>query len=304
MDALKTILVHSLILAAIPAALSAQAAAAPRGMGYTMVMTTDSGGGRKTTFSIGAEVLGGKLRISMKSDAIVATPVDTYMIVDSVAGTLTSVIPAQSLAMVMARPMMSQIAAMPQPVGVEMESSPINTITDLGEGERILGFATHRFRQAMEYTLKITVDGQTCAKPSREVSEIWTTTAASLPDLTSAIQKFMGTSLPVGFTSKIDSLRNKTVKGTQLRRFTTITTPSSTGDTIRVHSTMEVTALKPDSVDAGDFEVPAGYNVMDTRASLADMDPAAMQQAMASAQATQAARLKNSLCGGSDTREP
>jgi hypothetical protein len=43
---------------------------------------------------------------------------------------------------------------------------------------------------------------------------------------------------------------------------------------------------------------------MDMRATMANMDPGAMQQSMSEIQSRMAETMKKSLCGGSDTRKP
>jgi hypothetical protein len=294
--------VRALILAAIPAALAAQTAPAPRGMGYTMVMTTDSGGGHKTTMSMLTEILGSKYRMAMKTDAIGGAPTEMYMVIDSLEGTMMNVMPAQSMAMVMPTSMLKQ-AALP-PYKMEMGPNPIVSVADMGAGEKILGHTTRHFRQILTYSIKITVGDETCMKPSREVSDVWTTTEVSLPNIMGAVLRFTGAKSPDGFAEKLDSLQNKTVKGMTLRRISTVTTTSPSGDTLRVTTTMEMAALKSDAVDPADFEVPAGYNVMDMRAMMGNIDPSTMQEAMSGVQSKIAESLKKSLCGGSDTRKP
>ncbi len=292
------------MLAAIPAALSAQTTAPSRGMGYTMVMTIDSGGAHKTTMSMLTETLDSKFRITIKSDAVAGAASEIQMIIDSLAGTMTNIMPAQSMAMIMPTSMLKQGQAALPAYSMEMAPNPVVSITDMGVGEPILGHATRHYHQTFSYSMKIIVGDESCVKPSREVADVWTTTEVNFPNIMGAIQRFTGAKTPSGFAEKLDSLQNKTLKGMMLRRISTVSTTSASGDTLRVTTSMEIAALKSEGIDSSDFDVPSGYNVMDMRATMAGMDPSAMQQSMSEVQSRMAETLRKSLCGGSDTRKP
>jgi hypothetical protein len=250
------------------------------------------------------EILGSKFRMTIKSDAMGGAPTEAQVIVDSLAGTMTNIMPAQLIATIMPTAMMRQGQATLPTYSMVMAPNPSISVTDMGAGEPILGHATRHIRQLLSYSLKITVGDESCVKPLHEVADVWTTTEVTLPNITGAIQQFTGAKPPNGFADKLDSLQTKTLKGTALRRISTVTTTSPSGDTLRVTTTIEIAALKSDAVDPADFDVPAGYNVMDMRVMMANVDLSAMQQAMAGVQATIAESMKKSLCGGSDTRKP
>jgi hypothetical protein len=290
-----------LLIAALPCALAAQLAS---GMGYTMTTTIDSGG-RKHTSSIQTEVLGSKMRIAMKSDFTAATPVEFFQLWDSTAATITQVMPSASMAMIMPSSLISSAGMTHPALSVEIDSGPKSEIVDLGAGEKILGFATRHYRQTLAYTMKITIGGETCRKPTRAVSEFWTTSEVKLPDLSGAMQRFTGGAgmgVSASFTSTLDSLRKQGIHGTVLRTIGTATSIGAAGDSLRVTTTTEISAIHPDSVDAHDFEVPAGYNVMDMRDTMASMDLGALEQSMFAAQLNISDRLKKSMCGGAGTR--
>lgn len=290
-----------LLFAAFSGALPAQSS---HGAGYTTVTTTDSGG-RKTTTSTGMEVLGAKFRTSIRSDIAPGVPVDVYTIIDSVAGTVTSVMPAQSMVMIMPRSIM-QSSALP-PFTIDFDGTPTVNVVDLGAGERILGLATHHYRQTVSFSMKVTIGGETCSRPRREVADVWTTSDVALPDLSGAVQRFTGATLSVPTTAfglKLDSIRKMMVKGTMLRRVGTTTAIGPTGDTLHITTTMELTALNPDSVSAADFDVPTGYKVMDAREMMAGMDPAVLQESQFKTQLMVADKMKQLLCGAAENRKP
>jgi hypothetical protein len=296
-------LLRRIAAATIVAGLSHPVAAqTAKGSGYTTTLTTDSGG-VKHTMSMKFEVLDSKLLMSIQADAS-GTPVDMQTIIDTVAGTMTNVMPAMRMVTIADRSIMKMAAAPAPAYAIEIGPNPTAEMVDLGPGEPILGHATKHTRVTLTYTLKITIGGETCSKPSRDVSDVWTTTEVQLPDLPSAIQRFTGASLPAASLKQLDSLRNKTIKGMALRRTGTTVTTGPTGDTLRVVSSMEIAAMSPGTVDPGDFEIPSDYRVMDMRETMAGMDPAVMQEAIYKAQLAAGDKMKALLCGGADVRKP
>jgi hypothetical protein len=293
-------LLRRIAIATIVAALSHPIAAqTAKGSGYTTTITTDSGGA-KHTMSIQLELLGSKMSVAMRSDAMAGPLVDMRSIFDTIAGTVTTIMPVQRMVMIAPRPKVTGM----QPYTMELEGTPSVETVDLGAGETILGHATRHSRQSIAYTMKITVGGESCSKPTKEESEVWTTTEVQLPDLTAAIQRFTGATLPISQMKQLDSLRNKTVQGMMLRRIGTTKTTGPAGDTLLVVAKMELAALNPDSVNPQDFEIPADYRVMDMRETMANMDPGAMEEAIFKAQLASGDKMKATLCGASATRKP
>jgi hypothetical protein len=280
------------LLATFPSVLAAQAG---HGIGYTMEMSTDSGG-HKTSMSMHVEILDAKFRVSIKSDMVSGTMVDMYTIIDSAAKTITSVIPSQSMASIIPASIMNQSIA--SPYTLDLGDHPVVEIVDLGPGETILGHATHHYRHTAAYTMKITIGGETCTKPTREVADVWTADDLKFPDMTTLMQRFTGGAASTPLAQKLDSIKRYGMKGTLLRRIGVATTTGPAGDTINVRSSFELTVLKADAVDPADFDIPAGINVMDMRERLADIDPEMMKQAMEAQQASLRETLKKSLCGG------
>ncbi len=286
----------ALIICALPVALSSQVAPSAKGAGYTMVMTTDSAG-KKTTMTMGLETLGSKFRMDMKSDAMPGAAMEVSTIIDSLEGTMTNVMKAQSMAMIMPMSMIKQQALTAPPYTLELAGTPALETKDLGAGEKMLGHATHHSRQTMTYSMKFTMGDVTCLKPSREVADVWTTDEISLPDLTDAIQRFTGAGKQGAFAQTLDSIKKKSVKGTTLKRVGVSSTVGAAGDTLRITNTMEMAALKSDSVSPADFDVPPGMNVMDMREQMKNMDMGMMQEAVFSAQLKMADRIKQQFCG-------
>ena len=62
---------------------------------------------------------------------------------------------------------------------------------------------------------------------------------------------------------------------------TTTTIPTSKGDSATATMRMQVSDLKKQDIDPADFEVPAGYNTMDMREMMKNMDPSMLSGAIA-----------------------
>jgi len=141
---------------------------------------------------------------------------DMYTIIDTAAGTFTTVMPALSMVHVASAAMFADIGSTPDPI--DMADNPTSDVVDLGIGEPILGHATHHYRQTVTYVRKLTVGGETCAWPATEVEELWVTTEAGVPDMTA----FLGRVAPAAgrdqFTRKLAVLKSAKIKGVVLRR--------------------------------------------------------------------------------------
>src|ERR1039458_3975895 len=98
---------------------------------YSAEIVIDSGG-HKNTVSMRFEVLRTKFRMSTKAD-VAGAPLDMYMIIDSAAGTFTTVMPAQSMVNVASSSMLNDPAA----AGYSMELAGVQKfdVVDLGAGE-------------------------------------------------------------------------------------------------------------------------------------------------------------------------
>jgi hypothetical protein len=92
-----------------------------QGVSYAMSFVSDSAG-HKTTMRLGEGILGSKLRLSTTVDNSPVGPLAMYMIIDSVAGTMTSVMPSRSIATVTGSAMLKDPAM--QPYTAEVSGVP------------------------------------------------------------------------------------------------------------------------------------------------------------------------------------
>jgi hypothetical protein len=245
--------------------------------------------------SSGSRVLGSKIRLNMSASGGPA-PVDMYMILDSSAGTLTTVMPSRRLAMV-ANPSMGN-AGRPALWKMDMGPNPTYEVVDLGAGEPILGRPTHHYRESIAYEALITIGDESCSRRSNQTSDVWVTPQADLPEAGADLQRFangLTSGSPGDFTAKLKALSSGKWSGLVLKRDGFVRGATPAGDSTTVHTTWQITELKHEVASAADFEIPDGFQIMDTREMMAD--PAAMADAMSAAMSAAKERLKKLMCG-------
>jgi hypothetical protein len=292
-----------LLLATLPSALASQGAQDTQnaqGLAYSMAVAIDSGS-HKTSMAIAVEVLGSKLRMSTKAD-IAGAPFDMYMIVDSAAGTFTTVFPAQSMVNVASSSLLSDPAA----VGYSMELAgvPKFDVVDLGAGEPILGHTTRHYRLTASYVTRTTIGTDVCSNPTSGVTDFWTTSEIDAPNMLASMRRFFPGVARDPIVGSLDSIWKVTMKGVVLRQVATGSIVLAGEDTIHVRSSWELTDLKPGSVDPKDFEIPQDYRVMDMREMMPGVDPEILKQAKDAAQASLRERYKKQFCGSSGAGNP
>ena len=102
----------------------------------------------------------------------------TYMITSADAMTTTIVDPAKREYSVLDRAALLKTSQDLQQsmgsMGASMQVSGITvSVEDLGAGEPMDGYATHKFRLTESYTMTMHVAGQTKPTPSRSVTDVW-----------------------------------------------------------------------------------------------------------------------------------
>jgi hypothetical protein len=138
-------------------------------------------------------------------------------------------------------------------------------VTDLGAGERILGYATRKFRVETKYTTTTTVMGTATTDSIDGTSDVWVTSDPA--EALAAIRKYsqtMGASV-LGGTKDIfeASMKKLPANAVALR-----TVATSTTDKGKTSVTLEVAEIKKATFEATEFEVPAGMQVMDMGAMM------------------------------------
>lgn len=172
-------------------------------------------------------------------------------------------------------------------LGASMQISGINVaVEDLGAGEPMDGYATHKFRLTESYTMTMHIAGQTKPTPSRSVTDVWMAPQLN-PIMDPRARPTAAVTGPMAELSRqLAAAYAKFGKGLMLKRVTT----DDSGDGDRKHSTtmtMIISNVRHASISPSVFQVPAGYTKVE---SLSDaMSPmGAMQDSIAAARARSA----------------
>lgn len=233
--------------------------------GYIVTQRVSSGTSQPLTMRI--KVAEGRIRVEM--EGVPNMPPGIFMLARD-DGKITMVMAQQGMAMVMdpadmanmGRQMMAAMGRGGAAAPPTISDVAVN-VTDLGAGEKMLGYATRKYKVEQRHT---STAGGTATK-SETVMELWM--AADLPGLTDGLTKFaetFGRSMG-GIGGGPDELKNamtgKMPKGYPLKSLITSTTTVGTGQPRTDTGTLEVTEVTKSSFDAAEFEVPAGVQVMD-----------------------------------------
>jgi hypothetical protein len=269
---------------------------------YTMNMTTDSGGAKRSSMAMKYQVTDQKLRmefVQVSGMATAAAAEGMVQILDDRDSSMTMVMPGQHMAMVMH--LSETLGNMP---GMSAQMMPkveqhitSNRTEDLGAGERILGHATHRYRVTQAGTMDVTVAGRTCTRKIDSVNELWLAPDVDLAPAMRTVMKHYGSAIGAGTGASDIRAVGSDLKGTALRTITKSAGLDAQGHPIAVTSTIEFVEMSQAPISASVFAVPADYQSMDMRKIMADipagmMDSVMAQQASKSENATQKA-----ICG-------
>jgi len=177
----------------IASASGAQAPTTVPGWTVTTNITTDSGDGRRSAVALRKQVTARNLRlefVQMSGFAGAQSIEGTYTILDTVDSTMTSVMPAQHMATVMGLGFLD-----PSKTGFALGEQHLtrSNLEDLGDGEVILGHATHHYRLTTAGTGDVTMMGQTCRTRLDAVSEMWIAPDVDFGPELEASMKHLGT---------------------------------------------------------------------------------------------------------------
>jgi hypothetical protein len=261
---------------------------------YTMNITTDSGNGRPpSSMAMRYHVSDRFLRMEMlqlsgmSSDMSAAE--GSYTLLDAVDSTMTSVMPSQRMAMLMAMP---SLADNMRAMHMRMNSDTKSSIEDLGAGGRIMGHDTHHYRMTTTGSLEISFGGTTCAMPADAVNDMWIAPDVDILPAAQAMMRHFGAAAQDFFTQGGDT-PPKMPHGTALRSIGRRTIRDKQGTAHTVTTTMEYSGITHGPLNAELFAVPSGYTTTDMRKTVAKM-PAGLMDSLTAAAASAGA---DHLCG-------
>ncbi|HEX9692992.1 MAG TPA: DUF4412 domain-containing protein [Gemmatimonadales bacterium] len=262
--------------AAILASAFALIAAAPapaRIDGYVVTQRITSGSEPAVTLKI--KVAQGKVRVEMSGGPQGGMPEGMFMLLNP-DGKVTAVMPTQGMAMMMDAGQLSggmgdvmRMMGMAEP---SVSDVSVN-VTDLGAGEAILGYPTRKYRVSQQYTMTTSMRGQSRTEKHDDVSELWMTT--SMPGFTEGLEKFaesfgnaFGGAGQGASKELAAAMAGKIPRGYPLKTIVTSNTTVGDGPARPTTTTLEVLDVTKTSIDAAEFEVPAGIQVIDPAAMM------------------------------------
>jgi hypothetical protein len=185
-------------------------------------------------------------------------------------GKVTVVLPSQGMAMAIDAQQMQGGMQMMRAFGVEppVVSNVTVDVTDLGAGEAILGFPTRKYRVRQQYSITTSMRGQSRTERHDDVSELWMTTA--MPGFADGLEKFAETlgnafgGAGQGASSELAAaMAGKIPKGYPLKSVVKSNTTDANGQARTTTTTIEVLDVSKATLDASEFDVPAGIQVID-----------------------------------------
>jgi hypothetical protein len=245
--------------------LSSVLAAQSNSGAFTLKNTTDSAGQskwivRRFVFS------GAKARLEVSTPATNAIVGRTYLIMNGVDSTLTSVMPSTQSVVVTRVPRSGDVAWVPKTALSEVRRTDS---VDLGPSAKILGYDTRHYRAHLAATITITFPDRVCTRKVAGTHETWITTNPEPDAIVKSAARSMiveiGAMGPDAWMERIDSMLKAPPTGMALRAVSTDSVIGAGGQVIEKKTTFEVTELSRAPVDSATFLVPPDYHIRDLR---------------------------------------
>ncbi|MBM3907040.1 MAG: DUF4412 domain-containing protein [Gemmatimonadetes bacterium] len=272
------------------------AAATPRvdGVKFTwMVTTTASGDAARaaTPPSMSVIVAGDQMRMEML-EARPGSPAGVYTLLNAATASITMVDPSRKQAMVLDTRGTGNVMGAASAIGMKFDIADLtSTVADQGAGERILGRSTRKYHVSRSYTATMSMLGRKSSTRVKEEMDIWMTNDFAGQRAFEEFGKTLGRNTGMiggAAQQKLMQDAEKLPKGVPLRQVINTTSTTDKGEAQTSSVTMEMTDLANGNFDASLFEVPAGYQVVDLKAQLAEASKAA-EKAKADCEAKQGA---------------
>jgi hypothetical protein len=190
----------------------------------------------------------------------------SYLVFDARDSTILSITPQAKVAMMRK---MSSTPASPDIPSYSFSKPTRDDVIDLGAGEPILGFPTHRYRYLRARTITATFADRVCTQRHSSTQDVWLSTDPRANAIERAIDSAGMHPLSMARardrTAQADSLSRKRPVGLQLRSVAFDTILRSAGPPIAVRITNEYTELSRAPLDSTLFMAPPGFKMMDVR---------------------------------------
>ena len=249
---------------ACAALLAAAALALPAHAGVHYRATTKSEGahGAAQSMEVEAWVDGPNAKILFANSDNPMLGTGTYIISNDGGETLFLVNPEEkTYSQLDLGALMAGAGAMLKAMGPMMKISFSNQkVEKLAEeaGPTILGYATTHYKFHTSYDSSIKVMGMGQSSHNDSVTDTWTTTELSDAGFSAWLRREPRTGIE-DLDNMIAAEVSKGIHGVPLKMASATTTKDQRGNETKTNTTMEVTALKQESVPAGTFAIPKDF---------------------------------------------
>ncbi|MCC6931563.1 MAG: DUF4412 domain-containing protein [Gemmatimonadaceae bacterium] len=213
-----------------------------------------------------------------------------YMILDAENGAMIMVDPKEKKAVIMDPSALSGAMNAIGATGlVKMDVKDVKvSVEKLGSGEKILGYATTRYRTTRSYVLTVSVMGRKNSTTHNSTTESWVADRfiddRAFEAWAKNFTKGFGAATGDAFKKLMEAEAANQIQGIVVKQVMQSTDTDDKGNATTSKTTMEMTELAKTSLDASLFEVPKGYEVTDMKAQMAGFD-AEMEKAKAECEA-------------------
>jgi len=266
-----------------PAARSSVSAIAAEGWRFKWKVTSESEKKERgpATPSMTVSLIPGKARMDYEGgNGQPGMKKGGYMLLDADKGTMTMVNPEDKQAMIMDPSALgSAMNAIGSSGMVKMDISDVKmAVEPMGAGERLLGYATTKYRITRSHTVSVSVFGRKNTTAHQSVTEAWVADKfiedRAFTAWAKSFTRGFGNATGDGLKKLMEAEQANMPKGFPLKQVQTSTDTDGKGKVSTSTTTMEMTELTKTSLDASLFEVPTGYEVVDLKAQMAELSEA------------------------------
>lgn len=200
-----------------------------------------------------------------------------YMILDAEKSAMIMVDPKEKKAVIMDPAALSGMINAAGVGGmVKMDVKDVKVgVEKLGAGERILGYATTRYRIARSYVMTVSVFGRKNTTTHNSTTESWVADRfiedKAFEEWAKNFTRGFGGIGGDAFKKLMEAEQANQIKGIVVKQVTQATDTDEKGNASSSKTTMEMTELAKTSLDASMFEVPKDYEVTDMKAQMSAM---------------------------------
>jgi hypothetical protein len=243
--------------------IAAPAAPARGGVHFRSLSKTDAPQGQAQNIEVEAWVDGDKAKVVFKASNNPMLAAGSYLLTTDGGQTMALVDPDEKTwspfdvgaMMQSAGAMLKGLGAM---VKIEFSNQRVEKLAE-EPGPAVLGHPTTHYRFRTSYDSVIKVMGMGQSSHNETTTDTWSTTALSDAGFGAWLRREPPRTGIAGLDELIASEVTKGIQGVPLKVVSATTTRDQRGRENEVTTTMEVTAMKEETVEASTFVIPPGY---------------------------------------------